>query len=498
MSDVSNSTFISGQFVRALQPEGELVVVSPADQDDVVGRHPWHRGQVDDAVASARAAFHDWRKRAPASRAEFLKAYQAALKQHADALARMIAREIGKPLWEAKTEVSAMVTKIDVSLTEGAAFTENHRIDDLPGEIRHRPLGVVAVIGPFNFPGHLPNGQIVPALLTGNTVVFKPSDKGAGTAALMAQCFLEAGLPAGVFNVVQGAVPVAEKLTSHEGIDAILFTGSVAVGQRIVAANAHRPGLLIALELGGKNASLVLDDADLERAVREVAFSGFATAGQRCTATSRVIVTQGIADRFAERLAKAAKAARVGYMFDEGVFLGPVISETTRRSLLAAQQLAKAAGFEPLAPGGVVEVPGHVGYYVQPAVHLAAKGVTRVPGYTDTELFAPDLSVQVVDSLEAAVALANDTPFGLSAAVFTSSAQSFEACADDLRVGVLHWNKSSAGASGRLPFGGIKSSGNHRPAGILMGASCLFPQAVLLPPKLEAPMPSWPGISFDA
>lgn len=492
------SNFIRGRFVRPEKIEAEFTVHSPADLSDLVGRHGWSRALVDDAVLAARDAFGDWRRLPSPARAALLRGYQSALQKNADELARTIAREIGKPLWEAKTEVQAMITKVDVTLTEGTAYTQNHHLADLPGEIRHRPHGVVAVIGPFNFPGHLPNGQIVPALLTGNTVVFKPSDKGAGTAVLMAKCFAEAGCPPGVFNVVQGPAAVAETLSTHEDLDAILFTGSVAVGQRIVAANAHRPGLLIALELGGKNPSLVLDDADLERSVREIAFSGFASAGQRCTATSRVIVTQGIAERLCERLARAARAARVGYVFDEGVFLGPVISETARAQALTAQQLAKRAGYEALAPGETVEVRGHRGYYLQPAVHLAAPQISHVAGYTDTELFAPDLCVHVVDSLEAAVAVANDTPFGLSAAVFTASAEAFEACADRLRVGVLHWNRSSAGASGRLPFGGIKASGNHRPAGILMGTSCLFPQAVLLPPPTNTPLPSWPGLSFEA
>ncbi len=491
------SDFIGGQFVQPASPGGELVVASPADLNDVVGRHAWSLQHVDDAVASARSAFNSWRKTSPVARAQFLRGYQAALKRNAEALANVIAREIGKPLWEAKTEVAAMVTKVDVTLGEGAAFTADLRVDDLPGEIRHRPHGVVTVIGPFNFPGHLPNGQIVPALLSGNTVVFKPSDKGPGTAVVMSKCFAEAGLPAGVFNVVQGPAAVAEKLTQHQDIDAILFTGSVAVGQRIIAANSNRPGLLIALELGGKNASLVLDDADLERTVREVAFSGFATAGQRCTATSRVIVTRGVAERFCERLARAAKSVKVGHVFDEGVFMGPLISEASRRALVHAQGLAREAGFEALAAGGALEVSGHPGHYVRPAVHLAPRGLARLAVYTGTELFAPDLAVQVADSIDDAIALANDTPFGLSAAVFTQSLESFEYCADALRVGVLHHNRSSAGASGRLPFGGIKASGNHRPAGTLMGASCVFPQAVLHAPKSSTALPVWPGISFD-
>lgn len=490
------SDFINGRFVDPAAPDGVLEVRSPADQSDVVGRHAWSLAHVDDAVSAARTAFPAWRRLGQARRADLLRAYQAQLKLHADDLARCIAREIGKPLWEAKTEVGAMVSKVDVSLGEGAAFVKDTVIADLPGEIRHRPHGVAAVLGPFNFPGHLPNGQLVPALLMGNTVVFKPSDKGAGTAVLMAKCFEAAGFPAGVFNLVQGAVPTAEKLVTHPGLDALLFTGSVPVGQRIVAANAHRPGLMVALELGGKNATLVLDDCELERTVRELAFSGFATAGQRCTATSRVIVTKGIAERLVERLAAAARSVTVGHVFDDGVFMGPVISEATRSQLLAAQAKAISGGFEAVAPGGAVEVSGRRGFYVRPAVHVARGGVTRVAGYTDTELFAPDLSVVTVDSLDQAIAVANETEFGLSAAIFTQSADAFERCADELRVGVLHWNRSSAGASGRLPFGGIGASGNHRPAGILMGQSCTYPLAVLLPQKADAPLPSWPGISF--
>lgn len=487
--------YVAGEFCVAPQPEGTFTVRSPADQDDVVAEVSWAKAQVDQAVDAARAAFPAWRRLTPEARAGFLRAYQQQLKTHADALALAISREIGKPLWEAKTEVGAMVSKVDNVLGEGAAFTKDLRIDDLPGEIRHRPHGVVAVLGPFNFPGHLPNGQILPALFTGNTVVFKPSDKGPTTATLMAKCFHAAGIPPGVFNVVQGAVPVAEHLSTHAGLDALLFTGSVPVGQRLIAANAHRPGVLVALELGGKNASLVFDDADLERTVRELAFSGFATAGQRCTATSRVIVTKGIADALCERLAAAAKSVVVGHPRDEGVFMGPVISEGTRQQLLAAQAKARAAGFEALAPGGAVtaRTPG---FYVRPAVHRAPAGLTHLPGYTDTELFAPDLAVLVADDVDHAIALAEDTPFGLSAAVFTRDAATFERCADGLRVGVLHWNRSSAGASGRLPFSGVKASGNHRPAGILMGTSCVYPVGVLLPPKGEAPLPSWPGISF--
>lgn len=491
----SDTDFVAGRFGHAAAPEGELTVRSPADQTDVVVVAPWSRAQVDLAVDAARTASVSWRRLGATARAALLKRYQTALETHLEDLAQAISREIGKPMWEARTEAQAMIAKVDLTLGEGARFVRDLRVEDLPGEIRHRPLGVIAVLGPFNFPGHLPNGQLVPALLTGNTVVFKPSDKGVMTAATMARCFDEAGFPPGVFNLVQGGVPVAEHLVTHPGVDGILFTGSLAVGQRIVAANAHRPHVLVALELGGKNASLVLDDADLERAVREIAFSGFATAGQRCTATSRVIATRAIAGALGARLAAAALSAKVGHPDEAGVFMGPLISEAAREALLAAQRKAREAGFEPLAPGGAFEASRR-GFYVRPAVHRAPLGLHRLDGYTDVELFAPDLCLLVVDDVAQALEVANDSPFGLSASVFTSSAEAFERCADELDVGVLHWNRSSAGASGRLPFGGLKASGNHRPAGILMGASCVSPVGILLPPKEPAPLPSWPGLSF--
>jgi len=492
-----STDYVDGRFVTPESPDGTIEVRSPADRADVVGVFPYAVAQVDRAIDAARRAFPAWRRLGEAKRAELLRAYQARVRANADELAKTIAREIGKPLWEAKTEVAAMITKVDLSLGEGASYVKDVHLGDLPGEIRHRPLGVVSVIGPFNFPGHLPNGQIVPALLAGNTVVFKPSEKGSATAQWMTRCYDEAGFPKGVFNVVHGEAHVARAIVSHDGIDGILFTGSVAVGKAIAAANVSWPGRMIALELGGKNASIVLDDCDLERTAREVAFSGFATSGQRCTCTSRVIVTRGVADALIQKLASAAKNVVVGHPFDDGVFMGPVISRGSRDAILAAQARAVDAGFDAVAPGGIVDVPGRDGHYLRPAVHVAPSGAARAPGYTDQELFGPDLAVFVVDDLEQAIALADDTPFGLAAAVFTQSRDAFEACADSLRVGVLHWNRSSAGASSRLPFGGVKDSGNHHPAGILAQSACSYPMAVLLPTATIGALPTWPGMKFE-
>jgi len=493
----SPGDFLDGAFVVPEAPDGELRTLSPGDQSDLVGVHPTAVAHVDRAVKAARAAFPAWRRLGERARRTLLRKYQEAVREHADAIAETIAREVGKPIWDARGEARALAGKVDLMLGEGARFTRDEVLEDLPGAIRHRPHGVVSVIGPFNFPAHLPNGQIVPALLHGNTVVFKPSEKTPNAAVWMARCFEQAGFPPGVVNVVQGGADSAKALVGHDDIDGILFTGSVAVGRSIVAANADRPGRLIALELGGKNASIVLDDADVERAARQIAFAAYASAGQRCTATSRVYATPGIIDALQARLAEVAQAVTVGYPLDEGVFMGPLIDAGSRDRLVAAQGRARKAGFEAVVDGEVLDaVDEHRGWYVKPSLHRAASSDIVVDGYTHDELFGPDVALYPVADLDEACMRANETRYGLAAAVFTESEASFEAAADELRVGVLHWNQSSAGASGRLPFGGVGESGNHRPAGILAGTFCAWPQAVRFSPPADAPLPSWPGL-FD-
>ena len=492
-----HADFIDGRFTTPEAADAELVNYSPADLDDAPLRIPVCTRSVDGAVEAARRAFPAYRKLPRVERQRLLTTYRDALAAHAEELALAIVADVGKPVWEARTEVQAMVAKVDITVAEGAArYGEPRRVAGVDGEIRRRPLGVVAVLGPYNFPGHLPNGQIVPALLAGNTVVFKPSDKGVRTAVVLARCIEAAGFPRGAFNVVQGGAPAGERLASHPGIAALLFTGSLAVGQKLLAANAHRPGMLVALELGGKNASVVLDDADVERTVRALAFSAFATAGQRCTATSRLYVTRKLAPSICERLAAATRGLRVGHPHDPEVFMGPVISEERCTAVLAAQARARAAGFEALVPTGRATARTR-GHYLLPAIHRAPPKLLALPGYTDTELFAPDLAVMVVDDLDEAIAAANDSAYGLVAAVYTASAAAFERCAEELDVGILHWNTSSAGASSRLPFGGVKGSGNHRPGALEMESSCGYPLAIQRG-STSAPLPDWPGLRFPS
>lgn len=488
--------YVDGDF-RSFAASGELRIESPADVADITGIHPYAQAALPAALQAARRAFPAWRRLGIEARAQLLRSYQARLRTHAAAISELIAREVGKPLWEAKTEVDAMISKVDVMLGPGRVVTDTRVLSDLPGEVRHLPLGVIAVIGPFNFPGHLPNGQIVPALLLGNCVVHKPSEKTPGVATWMARCFHEAGFPAGAFNVVQGPGEFGAELSTHAEVDGLMFTGSAAVGRRIVASQGGHFERLVALELGGKNASLVLDDCDLERTARTLAFAAYVTAGQRCTATSRLIVTSGIAEALIARLTEIARGLRVGHPLDAGVFMGPMISSAARERLIAAQEAARRSGFRALLPGGHVRVAGREGHYVQPALHVAEHASTEAPGYSDDELFGPDLAVYVVRDLEQGLSLANATWSGLTAAVFTGNRDAFEQAADVLRVGVLQWNRATAGASARLPFGGVAASGNHRPAGILAGAACSYPMALQLPAAQAEPLPNWPGSGLD-
>lgn len=484
--------FIDGRFSVPVTPDGERTVVCPADLDHVLRRVPYAASQVDAAVDAAARAFPAYAALPQDERRELLVRYQERLRAHRNALAITIALEVGKPTWEALVEVDAMIGKVDLTLGPGAEFTRDQTIKTLPGEIRYRPLGVMAVIGPFNFPGHLPNGHILGALLLGNTVVFKPSERTPGTAHLMAQCFVEAGMPPGVFNVVFGEAATGRALTTHASVDGILFTGSAAVGKTIVRDNVDHLSRLVALELGGKNPALVFDDCDLERTARDIAFSAFATAGQRCTATSRVVVTAGVADALATRLADLARGISIGHPLDPGTFMGPVISDAALAKLNRGRALAVQAGAQELVGQQVPTTP-HRGHYTVPSIHRMPPSDVHLAGYTDEELFGPDVALQVVANEAEAFALANRGRYGLSASVFTADAERFERASRTLQVGVLHWNRPGAGASGRLPFSGIKGSGNHRPAGILTGQTCSFAQAVLLPKSDPGPLPSWPG-----
>lgn len=494
--------FLEGQFDPMHEGDGELTIVCPGDITRTVSRTRFALSSVDKAVEAARQAFRIWRHSPLDGRIAFLKSYQEGISNLRQSIAQAIALEMGKTLWEADAEVTAMVRKVDITIKDLGVHLSAQTMAHLPGEIRFRPLGVLAVVGPFNFPGHLPNGQIVPALLSGNAVIFKPSEKTPLAGTLMAQAIASAleahaDVPKGVFALVQGDGKVAEKLTTHPGIDGILFTGSREVGQLITQANAHRPERLIALELGGKNISVIDKHADINSAVRETVFAAFATTGQRCTSTSRLCVHREIADRFLTQFIASAKSIRVGFPTEVDVFMGPMVSEAARRKWLDGIESAQALGAERLLNGGVFEAE-QLGWYARPTVHLVQDMTAEMKQrYLDHELFGPDVAVQLFEGIDEAIYISNDSRFGLSSAIFTENFEHAEAFIDNVETGVVHWNRSTAGANSELPFGGIKHSGNHRPAGAWMTQQCVYPQSVLKP-ATQKTYPSWPGIQFSS
>jgi succinylglutamic semialdehyde dehydrogenase len=455
--------------------------------DRPVGRILSEPSLVDPAVASARKAFSKWSALPVARRLVFARRFQSLLGgEHGDRLAFVISRETGKSLSESQAEVRSMAEKVDITAAEGMSLVEDRSFplpDGTRGEIRHRSLGVAAVIGPFNVPGHLPNGQIVPALLSGNTVVFKPSEQTPFTGQVMAELWDKAGLPSGVFNLVQGDGAVGGKLSAHPDVNAVFFTGSVETGRRVSMACAADPSKLVALEMGGKNAALVLDDADLGVAVPAVVQGAFATAGQRCSCTSRVLVQRKIFRRFLDAFLPALDRVTVGY-FTENRVMGPLIDGAAVDRFLGAQKTARRLGYETLREGRALSLSRR-GRYVSPSVHLW-EGVPKFsrPDYWDEELFAPDAAVYVLKDEEDMTGLHNASRFGLAAAVFTSSESRFRRVGGRLNAGVVHWNRSTAMSPGRLPFGGVKASGNHRPAGLYVPFACVSPVgSVLNPPK---------------
>ena len=465
---------------------------SPADASDLLGSFPVaDEDAVDAAVGRARRAFPAWRDAGPETRAGLLRRFAERAAKAEDELARLLAREVGKALWDARGEARLLPAKVDVTLRDGLALVAPMEAGGGARATTH-PRGVLAVLGPFNFPLHLPNGHIAPALATGNTVVFKPSEETPACGERLVALLREAGLPDGVVEIVHGARDTGRSLATHPDVDAVLFTGSYAGGRALRQATLDQPGKLLALEMGGSNALLVLDDADLDLAVSETALSIAATTGQRCTCARRLFVHRAIAEPFTEKLVAVLRGLRVGPPLDDGVFMGPLVSTRAAEALLRGRHDAEAAGAERLL---LVEPD-------LPAPYVGA-GLVRYPGLAQThavqreESFGPEAALYTIDDLDEAIAGANDSDYGLAASVFTGDRARYERCVGRLRVGCLNWNKATVGASGRLPFGGLGRSGNDRPAGASSTVYCTVPQAHLesaagfdpagLPPGMPRP-----------
>jgi succinylglutamic semialdehyde dehydrogenase len=473
-----------------------LVTIDPS-----TGRETWAGAastpdDVERAMRAARAAFEAWATTPLSARIAVCLRFRDLLKAQGDELAALIAEEVGKPLWEARTEVTTMANKIDISIQAHTARTGEAaaQVADGSAVVRHRPHGVFGVFGPYNFPGHLPNGHIVPAIIAGNTLVFKPSEYAPRTAMRTVQFWVDAGLPDGVLNLVNGGRETGVALSWHPDLDGVLFTGSSRTGIALHRQMAGRPDKMLALEMGGNNPLVVWDlrPQDLDAAVHHTVMSAFVSAGQRCTCARRLIVEDGPASQaFLDRLVTVAGKLVVGPSNAQPQpFMGPVVSATVAWNLMEAQAMLEARGGNVLLR--MRQQDPDTGFLTAGIVD-----VTGVQGVPDEEWFGPLLQVIRVATFDDAVRAANATEFGLAAALFSPSPDLWKRFAAKVRAGVVNWNRPTTGAASSAPFGGIGKSGNHRPSAYYAADYCAYPVASIETAHLEVPATLAPGLSLD-
>ena len=447
----------------------ELISFEPA-----TGTEIWRgaTADVDAEVAAAREAWPKWAAAPLSERVEKLRGFANRVRADAENFADLIARETGKPLWEARTEVESVVNKVDISVRAYAERSSQRRVDGKPGTrnaLRHKPHGVLAVLGPYNFPAHLPNGHIVPALLAGNAVVFKPSEKTPAVGQMLVDYLHRAGVPKGVIRIAHGAVEVGKALTAHSDIDGVLFTGSAQTGVALNRQFASRPDKMLALEMGGNNPIIVWDTHDIHSAAVLVAQSAFLSAGQRCTAARRLIIKDALYDIFIPELKKLADRLVIGEPHGEPApFMGPVIDNDAADGLTESFLALMSRGGKPIR---------HMTRPIEnrPFISPGIIDVTDMAERPDIELFGPLLQVIRVPDFAAAIAEANNTRFGLSAALIGGSPEQYNEFWANSRAGVVNWNSTTNGATSAAPFGGIGLSGNHRPSAYYAADYCAYP-----------------------
>jgi succinylglutamic semialdehyde dehydrogenase len=446
-----------------------LVSTEPA-----TGAEIWS-GEVGDAaaeVATARAAWPEWVAHSVAYRIETLRRFANVVRAKTDQFAGLIARETGKPLWEAKTEVGAVINKVEISVAAYAERTPQRKLEAALGSkiaVRHKPHGVLAVLGPFNFPAHLPNGHIVPALIAGNAVVFKPSEKTPASGAFLIDCYHEAGVPEGVVRLLIGGPEQGRALASQPGIDGLLFTGSARAGMALHKHFAETPNKILALELGGNNPIVAWNPKDVEAAAAIVVQSAFLSAGQRCTAGRRLIVQDGRESALIDAITRLIDRIIVGEPFAEPQpFMGPVIDEGAANLLQEQWVALMMKGGRPIRR---LERRSNDKPFLTPALI----DVTDAKDRPDEEMFGPVLQMIRVADFDAAIDEANATRFGLAASLIGGSPEQYDKFWANVRAGVINWNKPTNGAPSNAPFGGIGLSGNHRPSAYYAADYCAYP-----------------------
>ena len=466
---MTKSLFINGDWREG---QGELFnSMNPSDSSELWTGRAANEPDVDAAFQAAHDAFDGWSRTPLVERFAIAMKYKELALAAKDKMGELIAKETGKQLWDATGEGGALSAKVDISITSYLDRTGTLDRETPFGRaaLQHRAHGVMAVLGPYNFPAHLPNGHIVPALIAGNTVVFKPSEKTPAVGEFLVDCFVKAGLPAGVVNIVQGGVKTGKQLTQNEDIDGVLFTGSAQTGIALNRQFADRPDKLLALEMGGNNPIIAWDTDDIYSAAVLIAQSAFLSAGQRCSAASRLIVRDGIYDRVVREVKRIADRLIIDEPFSKPApFMGPVIDNETADGLTESFLALMSAGGKPIK---------HMARPIdeRPFLTPAIIDVTDMAERPDIELFGPILQVVRVNDFDEAIAEANNTRYGLSAALVGGTATEYNQFWSNSRAGIVNWNKMTVGASSEAPFGGIGLSGNHRPSAFYAADYCAYP-----------------------
>ncbi|HKR16970.1 succinylglutamate-semialdehyde dehydrogenase [Rhizorhapis sp.] len=447
----------------------QLVSTEPA-----TGATLWS-GQISDVdaeVAHARAAWPQWAAQPLTSRIEIVRRFANLVRSKNGKLADLIARETGKPIWEALTEVDAVINKVEISIAAYSERTGQKRMEGAMGDrtaIRHKPHGVMAVLGPYNFPAHLPNGHIVPALIAGNAVVFKPSEKTPAVGQMLVDLYHAAGVPDDAIRLIIGGPLEGKALTAHADVDGILFTGSAQTGIAINVQLANQPNKILALEMGGNNPIVIWDTLDIHTAAIMVVQSAFLSAGQRCTAAKRLIVKDSLYEPLLAQVKTIADRLIVGEPHSQPApFMGPVIDNQAADGLTESFLILMSNGGKPIK---------HMARPIEgrPFLTPGIIDVTDMPERPDIELFGPLLQVIRVSTFEQAIAEANNTRYGLSASLIGGTAELYDQFWANVRSGVINWNKPTNGAPSTAPFGGVGISGNHRPSAYYAADYCAYP-----------------------
>jgi succinylglutamic semialdehyde dehydrogenase len=447
----------------------KVVSVNPATGEDV-----WsgESGDASAEVAAARAAWPAWAAHSHAYRIEAVRRFANVVRAKESDFAELISRETGKPFWEARTEVGAVINKVQISVDAYAERTPSRKMEAALGNriaVRHKPHGVLAVLGPYNFPAHLPNGHIIPALIAGNTVVFKPSEKTPATGEFLVRCFHEAGIPEGVVRLLIGGPDEGRALAGQPGIDGLLFTGSARAGSALHKQFAETPQKILALELGGNNPLVVWGTKDIDAAAVIAVQSAYLTAGQRCTAARRLIIEDGEEGPLIEAITSLTDRLIVDHPFaDPQPFMGPVIDNAAADHVQEQWLNLMMKGAKPLRR---LDRPFDERPYLTPALI----DVTDANDRPDEEIFGPVLQIIRVKDFDAAIDEANNTRFGLAASLVGANPEMYDKFWANVRAGVINWNKPTNGAPSNAPFGGVGTSGNHRPSAFYAADYCAYP-----------------------